>query len=995
MAAAGELTGKVALVTGGAGGVGSAVVGLLAQRGATVYLNCFHSFAAGRKQAEQLTAAGHDVRVLRGSVGKPDHVERMIAEIAATSGRLDVLVNNAALGLFGSAATLTEDDIDRTWNINVKGPLRCSQAARQLMAAAGGGSIVNLSSIGSTRVLRDYLAIGLSKAALESLTRYLAVEFAPEGIRVNTASGGLLDTPGARMFPDSNGFAAVMADRTPFGRLGQADEIAEVVGFLASDRSVWMTGQTVTADGGLGLPLGTFGRGGQEPAAAPADSPGAAPSATAPADPGPGPALGHDPIVVVGMGLAAPGVNSPDEFWQALCDGPALFSEAAPDRWQTSAFAPGRRDVPDKGYQPVSGIIADFRPHYRLAAEPDADRDFNTVWLRHSLFQALESVTRRADDRFSMSVGLTCDGSQHRGEHFLVESVLLALTESGTMTEDQLRTVKDALLKRFPRAASTRTLPHDIAADAIEGILPAATPVFVVDTACSSSLYALDRAVRDLRDGRADIAVCGGSHAQRVANMVAFAQLGGLSPTGEVRALDETSDGVLFADGAGILVLKRLSRAVADGDHIHGIISGVGLSTDGKGKAINEPSTPGQVAAARRALADAGVEAGDVGLVIAHATGTPAGDTAELLGIAEVYTGQHPVPVVANKSIIGHTGWAAGALSLIHLLLTMRHGHIPAQPRFTKLRDKVAEQAAHLTVPREPMAWPRPLEPGNVDGPRIGAVSGFGFGGTNATVIVSEYLPQHAIPTPPERPDHSGDAPVIVGWSKCEPDGLDYGEQFPMPPLESVRMPPKLVRSLDRSQLLAIQAVHALPAQVLEFCSAHRDTTGVIVGFMGQTQAMGDIVLRTHLDDIADVLAAEPIPGLPRFLEEFRQAVQTSTAPLSADSYPGAMPNLIASRICNYFDLRGLNLLVDTGETALLQVFQTAEDYLRSGDLDLALVAGMSANATPAWSSEVRGDDARPVAEGAYLFAVTRESVARAAGLDILTRMETSIGEPA
>ncbi|WP_458689476.1 SDR family NAD(P)-dependent oxidoreductase [Nocardia tengchongensis] len=89
MAAAGELTGKVALVTGGAGGVGSAVVGLLAQRGATVYLNCFHSFAAGRKQAEELTAAGHDVRVLRGSVGKPDHVERMIAEIAATSGRLE------------------------------------------------------------------------------------------------------------------------------------------------------------------------------------------------------------------------------------------------------------------------------------------------------------------------------------------------------------------------------------------------------------------------------------------------------------------------------------------------------------------------------------------------------------------------------------------------------------------------------------------------------------------------------------------------------------------------------------------------------------------------------------------------------------------------------------------------------------------------------------------------------------------------------------------
>ncbi|MFE5288393.1 SDR family oxidoreductase [Nocardia sp. NPDC056611] len=995
MAASGELSGKVALVTGGAGGVGSAVVGLLARRGATVYLNCFHSFAAGKQQAEQLTAAGHDVRVLRGSVGKPDHVERMIAEIGATSGRLDVLVNNAALGLFGSAATLTEDDIDRTWNINVKGPLRCSQAARALMTASGGGSIVNLSSIGSTRVLRDYLAIGLSKAALESLTRYLAVEFAADGIRVNTASGGLLDTPGARMFPDSTGFATTMADRTPFGRLGQADEIAEVVGFLASDRSAWMTGQTVTADGGLGLPLGAFGRG-QEAAAPPEQTDAAAPHAAAATAPDTASQLGHDPIVVVGMGLAAPGVNSPDEFWQVLCDGPALFSEATPDRWQTSAFTPGRRDVPDKGYQPVSGIIQDFRPHPGLAAEPDhGERDFNTLWLRHSLYQALESVTRRAEDRYTLSVGLTCDGSQHRGEHFLVESVRLALTESGTMTEDQLRTVKDALLKRFPRAVTTRTLPHDIAADAIDGILPAATPVFVVDTACSSSLYALDRAVRDLREGRTDIAVCGGSHAQRVANMVAFAQLGGLSPTGEIRALDETSDGVLFADGAGILVLKRLSRALADADQVLGVISGIGLSADGKGKAINAPSTPGQVAAARRALADSGIDAGDVGLVIAHATGTPAGDNAELLGIAQVYSGQRPVPVVANKSIIGHTGWAAGALSLIHLLLTMRHGHIPAQPRFTRLRDKVAEHASHLTVPREPAAWPRPVGPGRVETPRIGAVSGFGFGGTNATVIVSEYLPRHAFPAPSERPDHSGDPLVIVGWSKCEPDDLDYGEQFPAPPFESVRMPPRLVRSLDRSQLLAIQCVHALPARVLDFCSGHRDTTGVIVGFMGQTQAMGGIVLRTHLDDIADVLAPEPVPGIPRFLEEFRQAVEAAAPPLTADSYPGAMPNLIASRICNYFDLRGLNLLVDTGETALLQVFQAAEDYLRSGDLDLALVAGVSANATPAWASEVRGDDDRPIAEGAYLFAVTRESLARTAGLDILTRLETSIGEPA
>jgi NAD(P)-dependent dehydrogenase (short-subunit alcohol dehydrogenase family)/3-oxoacyl-(acyl-carrier-protein) synthase len=985
---AGELSGKVALVTGGAGGVGSAVVELLARRGAVVFLNCFHSFSQGRATAARLTGEGLDVRVARGSVSKTEHVKRIVEGIQQSSGRLDILVNNAALGIFGTATSLTDDDFDRTFDVNVKSPLRCVRAVQELMADGGGGAIVNLSSIGSNRVLEDYLAIGLSKSALETMTRYLAVELAPAGIRVNTASGGLLDTPGGRMFPGYAEMATVMQAQTPMGRLGAAREIAEVVGFLVSDRSSWITGQCIVADGGISLPVGRL------------PSPPAYQEETVPARVEEAAQEGavEDPVVVVGMGLAVAGASSPQEYWQILNEGPLLFTEAGPDRWQTTAFTPGRREVADKGYQPVSGLIADFAPHPGLAAEDPAGLDFNTLWLRHSLYQALEQTSCLPDDRFTFCVGLTADGSQHLSENQVITSVRQALHgDAGRhLTDVDKEAAEQALRARFPRGAGSaaRSLPHTIAADAIRGILPEGTPAHVVDTACSSSLYALDRGVRELRAGRADVAVCGGSHAQRVANMVMFAKLGGLSPTGEIRALDESADGVLFADGAGLVILKRLSRALADEDKILGVISGIGLSADGKGKAINAPATRGQVSAARRALAKSGVPASDIDIVIAHATGTPAGDSAELLGIAEVYAREHPITVVSNKTVIGHTGWAAGVASLIHLLLCLDHDQIPAQHRFTRLPAHVAEQAPLITVPRTVTDWlpaPDPRRPGTPQRARHGAVAGFGFGGTNASVIVSEYAPGLALPTA-GGPEMSAEPLVIVGWSAKEPDGATFGDVYPMPAFQQVSLPPPLVRAIDRGQLLAIECMQRLPEEVRRFCQEHRETTGVLVGALGQTHAMSAGLLRAHLDDVTDALTALPAAGMPEFLAGFRRSVDSLLPMLGQDSSPGSMPNVIASRISNYFDLRGFNLLVDGGEAAMLRAFQTAACYLNAGDLDLALVAGMSANVQPAWVSSVMPElsacSSGEVAEGAYLFAVTRESIADQAGLTVLANLE-------
>ncbi|MFE5567903.1 SDR family oxidoreductase [Amycolatopsis japonica] len=956
-------------MTGGAGGVGSAVVELLARRGAVVYLNCFHSFKRGKEIAESLTAEGLDVRLARGSVAKDEHVERIVGQIGDAEGRLDILVNNAALGIFGTAAGISEDDLDRALAVNLKAPLRCVQRARALLTASGQASVVNVSSVGARSVLRDYLAIGVTKAALEAMTRYLAVELAPDGIRVNTASAGLLDTPGGRMFPGYSEFASSLEARTPLSRrLGEADEFAELIAFLASPRSRWITGQTMSADGGLNLMCGDLPVQGSESVAPPVE-----PST-------------EDPIVVVGMGMAVPGASSPEEFWNVLVEGPKLFTEAAADRWVTAAFSPGRNDLPDKGSQPVSGLITDFRPHPRLAAEPSEDLDFSTLWLRHSLYQALENTSVGTQDRVAFCVGLTADGSQHLSETQVVAAVREALDgpHAEGMTSEEKHRVERSVLARFPRGAgdAARSLPHAIASDAIAGILPRDSTVHVVDTACSSSLYALDRGIRELRSGRCDVAVCGGSAVMQVTYMVAFSKMGGLSPTGEIRSLDEGANGVLFADGAGLVVLKKLSRALKDGDTVLGVVRGVGLSADGKGKAINAPATTGQMAAARRALDKAGTSPQEIDLVVAHATGTPTGDTAELLGIAEVYATDRPVTVVSNKSVIGHTGWPAGVVSLIHVLLCLRHDRIPPQHRFERLPARVTEQTTNIVVPRQFADWRR------ADRPRTAAVAAFGFGGTNATAVVSEYLP--GLYQPAAEPPNASGPLAIIGWSACEPEGsaTSFGAVYPVHPIEGVALPPPMMRRIDRAQLLALECMSRLPAPIRKLSETYRDTTGVLFGVMGQTGAMHGAQLRVHFDDIRAAAGENPSPAVAEFLDRMWAEVDGTWPAISADTQPGVMPNVIASRIANHFDLRGLNLVVDAGEAALLDSFETAARFLEDGDLDLALVGGMSANPYPAWIRSLRPVE-KGDAEGAYLFAVTTAEKAEEWSLPVLAHVES------
>ncbi|NIJ12996.1 NAD(P)-dependent dehydrogenase (short-subunit alcohol dehydrogenase family) [Saccharomonospora amisosensis] len=251
-----DLTGKVALVTGGAHGVGRAVVDRLATRGAHVVINYLRAEEAAQRTLRELTARGHSAELIRCSVRRHGSISRMFDTVGERHARLDILVNNAASGAFGPIDQLAEKDWARAVDTNLNGTLWCSQLAAAQMS--DGGAIVNLSSLGASLAAGNYAAIGTTKAAVEALTRYLAAEYGPRGIRVNTASAGPLEGEALRSFAPAAGVRKAIRAATPLGRLGTESELAEVVLFLVSSAASWVTGQVLVADGGLSLGTALF-----------------------------------------------------------------------------------------------------------------------------------------------------------------------------------------------------------------------------------------------------------------------------------------------------------------------------------------------------------------------------------------------------------------------------------------------------------------------------------------------------------------------------------------------------------------------------------------------------------------------------------------------------------------------------------------------------------------------------------------------------------------
>lgn len=247
-----DLDGKIALVTGGSRGIGRAISLELARQGATVIINYFRNTPAAEETIRLVEAEGAKAHSIKAHLGDPGKIHRLFSEIRELFGNLDILINNAASGVQRTALELEPQHWDWTMNINARAPWLCSKEATPLMVGRG-GKIVNISSLGSHKVSDLYTAVGVSKAALENLTRYLAVELAPLNINVNAVSGGLVLTEALEHFPNREEMIQAATNKTSAGRMVKPEDIANAVTFLCSEQAEMIRGQTIIVDGGMNL----------------------------------------------------------------------------------------------------------------------------------------------------------------------------------------------------------------------------------------------------------------------------------------------------------------------------------------------------------------------------------------------------------------------------------------------------------------------------------------------------------------------------------------------------------------------------------------------------------------------------------------------------------------------------------------------------------------------------------------------------------------------
>ncbi|RKX19907.1 MAG: enoyl-ACP reductase [Candidatus Zixiibacteriota bacterium] len=246
-----ELKGKIAFISGGTKGIGLEIARKLAEKGANVVINYFRSRQSANDAVEEIKGYGVDCYAHRANMGNHDQLPPIFDGIKERFGKLDILISNAALGLYTSMLDIDDKAWDLSMHTNARAFLHCLQLGIPLMP--DNSRVVTLSSLGSIRYIPGYASIGVSKAAIENIVKYAAIELAGKKITVNCVSGGFVDTNALKVFPNYEEMLDGVKKRTPFGRVGTPAEIADVAVFLAGPKASWITGQTIIVDGGYSL----------------------------------------------------------------------------------------------------------------------------------------------------------------------------------------------------------------------------------------------------------------------------------------------------------------------------------------------------------------------------------------------------------------------------------------------------------------------------------------------------------------------------------------------------------------------------------------------------------------------------------------------------------------------------------------------------------------------------------------------------------------------
>ncbi|MCV7199010.1 beta-ketoacyl synthase N-terminal-like domain-containing protein [Mycobacterium angelicum] len=680
-----------------------------------------------------------------------------------------------------------------------------------------------------------------------------------------------------------------------------------------------------------------------------------------------------DPIAIVGQGCILPGALNSDELWTTVRQGRDVLGPPEPDYWGVS---PAHMLTDHKagpsfdhtwsergGY--VRGFTEMFDPRTLLLDPEDLDGlDPLYLWTIEAARQAIESAGWRA--------------GEVPGSAGVVLGNLVYPTKTMTdLAEKVWRGEQHGIDWRNRFIAG---LPANLVANAL-GLTGGAA---AIDAACASSLYAIKLACDRLHDRTADVMLAGGANgASDLFIHVGFSALQALSQSGRSRPFHRDADGLVPAEGAAMLVLRRLEDAIADGSNILGVIRGIGLTNNGRGQGLLAPWQEGQERAMRLAYDMAGLEPQDISLVECHATGTSRGDLTELMTMARIFDGMTGLPIGSMKSNLGHTLSASGAAAIIKVVNAIQNGIRPATLHTDDPLSYIADSPFRLLTQNEPWI---------ADGPRRAAINNFGFGGNNAHLLLEEWVGPAAhygnAPKPPaDQPASDGDI-AIVGLSLLMGDGhetaavaehlmagrallRDDGDGPRRVQMDSISIdfsqtcfPPADLKEALPQQLAILSAalnldelIHRLPA----------DTTSVFVG-MGCDTAVTRFELRWRLSDAVED---------PDELTRARDGIAPS---LTAAAVVGTMPNIVANRLNCQFDLRGPSFSVSRAQLSGTTALELAAGALRRGEIDAAVVGAVDMSCEPvheAAARELLGTDEQIPGDAAVVLVLKRAADAR------------------
>jgi len=683
------------------------------------------------------------------------------------------------------------------------------------------------------------------------------------------------------------------------------------------------------------------------------------------------------PIAVVGIGGIFPDAPDLGRFWGNISNRRCASREIPAGRWilpPAEAFDPAR-PAADKVYCAKACLIDGFR------------LDFDGLELEAGFLSRLDPVFHLAlHAARSAWRDARTEGLDRSRVGVIIGNIVLPTDSASAWSRELLLPVlcERLLGRRLPPEKKTDPINRFVAglpAGVVARGLGLGGGSFALDAACASSLYALKLACDELRAGRADAMMTGGvSRPESLYTQMGFSQLRALSASGRPAPFDESADGLVVGEGAGMFVLKRLEDALRAGDRVYGVIAGIGLSND-VGGSLLAPNTPGQLRAMRAAYQEAQWAPSQVDLVECHAPGTPAGDPIEVASLKALWgergwsAGQCLIGSV--KSNVGHLLTAAGAAGLMKTLLALQHRVLPPSANFSRAGAALALEESPFRVPVECSDW------GNRDAktPRRAAVSAFGFGGINAHVLVEEYqaaprkrhgesvpfspakeaaaIPiaivgmeanfgacsglrrfqehvlggqsQAALSLPEKRWWGSGEAPRYPGHYLLEVSvaAADY------------RIPPKEMEEMLPQQLLMLDtAAKAVKDAALK--SFPGESAGVFIG-LGLDLNTTNFDLRWSLAETGRRWAKEMGWDLsPEEDAEWIRLLREAVGPaLSANRTMGALGGIVASRVAREFQIGGPSLVVASEENSGLRAVEAAVRALQQGQLEVAIAGAV------------------------------------------------------